>query len=234
MSTLTTSRGWRLWIDGCGVFRLHGAETLTVGGPSEAGPGEARSADLSLLAPLSRLHARLESHGERFRFVPLGTAAVNGQSVTEAIWLDRKAEVSLGDELLGPVRLRVTQPSHLSASARIEFVSEHRPARALDGLVVLRGACLLGPASGHHIVWPKCDPPLVLFSQGDRLAFRGNGDWLVDGETKQGVVLLEPGATLSRGELRVRVEPVPVTGEMVSRIGPGWTGASRSPEVVSS
>ncbi len=231
MSTLNASRGWRLWIDGCGVFRLHAAETLTVGGPSEAGSGEAKAADLSLLAPLSRLHARIEAHGERYRFVPLGTAGVNGVTVTDPVWLERTTEVSLGDELLGPVRLRLTQPSHLSASARIEFVSEHRPQRALDGLVWLRGACLLGPAAGHHVVWPDCDPPLVLFSQGERLAFRNGGDWLVDGATQQGVVLLEPTTMLTRGDLRVRIEPI-AAGEMVMRSG--RAGAQRWSEVVPS
>jgi len=229
MSTVTSPPGWRLWIDAVGVYRLHAADVLMVGGPSESAP-----ADLSLLAPLSRLHARIEAHGERLRFVPLGSSRVNERPVSEPVWLERTAEVSLGDEGLEPVRLRITQPSHLSASARIDFLSEHRPRLALDGLIFLRGTCLLGPAAGHHVRWPDCDPPLVLFLQGDRLAFRNGGEWLVDGEKRTGVVTLEPETTLSRGDLRLRAEPVSATGAMTLRTEAEQAGSRRWPEVVQS
>lgn len=229
MSTVTSPPGWRLWIDAVGVFRLHAADVLTVGGPSESAP-----ADLSLLAPLSRLHARIEAHGERLRFVPLGPSRVNDRLVGEPVWLERTSEVTLGDEGLGPVRLRITQPSHLSASARVEFLSEHRPRLTLDGLIFLRGTCLLGPAAGHHVRWSDCDPPLILFLQGDRLAFRNSGDWMVDNEKRTGVIVLEPETTLSRGDLRVRIEPVLATGAMTLRTEAEQTSSRRWPEVVQS
>src|SRR5262245_14873237 len=66
-----------LWIDRVGAYVLCLGDMLTIGGPATEG----KTADLSLLANLSRRHATLARSGERYVLYAHSPAYVAGRAV---------------------------------------------------------------------------------------------------------------------------------------------------------
>jgi len=153
-----------LWIDGVGCWQLHANDRITVGGPSSPGRSD-RSADLKLLADLSRAHATIARCGEAYVLAAMGPATVSGQRVTEPRVVRDGDVIGLGES----VQLRFRQPSALSLTVRLEFASQHRPAQRIDGVLLLDQTCILGPADDSHVVchdWPR---RVIIFRRGGKL-----------------------------------------------------------------
>ena len=120
-----------LWIDRVGAYLLCLGDELTIGGPA----AEGRAADLSLMANLSRRHATLRRSGERYVLLAHSPTLVAGRPVHELADLSDGHELQLGES----VRLRFRLPSVMSGSARLEFLSDHRPAHAAPAADVSDG-----------------------------------------------------------------------------------------------
>lgn len=155
-----TATRYLLWIDGVGTWLVLWNNQIVVGGPGS----DDRRADVALLADLTRRHATIIREGESYRLLAHAPTRVSGRTVPDQTWLNDRYEIGLGRN----VRLRFHLPSVLSSTAVLRFESDHRPERALDGVILMEDTCLLGPGSGQHICcrdWPES---LVLFRRENR------------------------------------------------------------------
>lgn len=191
----------RLWIDGVGTWLLWLPERLSIGGPRPL-TSSRPPADLPLLADLARIHARLYRHSEYYLLALEGDGSINGRVVERETLLRGGEELRLGRD----VRLRFEVPSPLSASARLTFLSGHRPAERLDGVVLLAETCLLGPSAEHHIVCPGVRTPLVLYRREGGLWCRSAEEWRLEGRSLTGAAPLAPGALVTNESLTFRIE----------------------------
>ncbi|MFN9374538.1 MAG: hypothetical protein ACK6D3_21845 [Planctomycetaceae bacterium] len=193
-------RDYELWIDRVGVYRVTLSTELLIGGPRRGDqPGT-----LSMLARLSRQHARIVRSGEGYllrseRGVVLGQAGVAGEH-----YLADRAEFDLGEGVC--FRLRI--PHRLSPSARLEFVSDHRPVRRADGVVLMSGTCLLGPGSDCHVVCPDWSQTVVLVERAGQLWLKGGAGLWMNGTRQEETVPLENNAVVEGDEFRFRVEVI--------------------------
>ena len=204
---------WLLWIDGVGCWLVCTKDRLTIGGPSTTSSSEG-SADLKLLADLSRVHAAIERSGESYWLSATSGASVDGTSVTDRALLRDQSQIALGTG--GAVQFRFRQPNPLSLSGRVEFVSGHRPARRIDGIILMEQTCLIGPTDDCHIVCPDWEQTVILFRRDCKLwckaarnevAPSGDAQQLfVNGCEVAGDAGIRDGSVVTGPELRFRVE----------------------------
>ncbi|MBX3437435.1 MAG: hypothetical protein KF861_08100 [Planctomycetaceae bacterium] len=202
----------RLWIDGVGCWLLCPAAQLTLGGPVEPGSKQP-TADLCLMANLSRLHATIERSGDSYR---LQTAAgeINGRTVRDETFLKDGDILKLGQH----VQMRFRQPSVLSASATLSpeacswprmFTGSHTPA-TVDGIVLMDEVCLLGPGSDAHVPCPDWDEKVILHRRDGQLWCRTPARALMDGRPMPDAAPLGDGAVVSGDVWRFRAERIDV------------------------
>ncbi len=197
--------GHTLWIDGVGCFWLLGNDRVTIGGPEQLvqkvdEPNQV--ADIALLSDLNRLHATIVRTGEGYLLEAKGEAHVGGRKVVDRIALSHNMTIELGRS----VRLRFQQPSALSLSARLDFISDHRPKQAADGIILLADTCLLGPSEDQHIVCSDWPGQVLLVRQKQDLLCRSRMDFTVNGHRVQGSRKLTSGDIVMTDELRFRIE----------------------------
>ena len=109
-------------------------------------------------------------------------------------------------ELGRSVRLRFRQPSALSLSARLDFVSDHRPTQSVDAVVLLADTCLLGPTDDNHVVCPDWSGQVLLVRQGEELWCRSRQALTVNGHRLGSGRRLQSGDIVSGDDLRFRIE----------------------------
>lgn len=194
-----------IWIDGVGCFWLSQRERLTIGGPGNpsAKPDDARdSADLPILSDLKRQHATIVRTGEGYLLEAHGLVRVAGREVLDRTALADGALIELGRS----VRLRFRLPSALSLSARLDFLSDHRPSQAVDGVVLLADTCLLGPGDDNHVVCSDWPGQVLLVRQGHELWCRSRQALTVNGHRLGSGRHLQSGDVVAGDELRFRIE----------------------------
>jgi len=191
---------WLLWIDGVGAFALFLDDRVRFGGPGSTG----KSADVCLLAHLSREHATIRRSGEGYLMEAQGAAAVAGRDVVGSVPLFDGCEIALGRS----VRLRFRQPNVLSATARIEFLSDHRPRRSIDGVILMHETCILGPAADAHVPCPDWPDSVLLFRRQGQLWCRSRLRLLVGEQFVGDGRPLRSGQTVVGAGLRFRLEAV--------------------------
>lgn len=200
-SPASPPREARLWIDGVGTWLLWLPERLSIGGPP-ALTSSCPPADLPLLADLARIHATIHRHPDYYLLALERDGMVNGRPVGREVLLRGGEEITLGRD----VRLRFEVPSPLSASARVTFLSGHRPVERIDGLVLLAETCLLGAAPDHHIVCPEVATPVVLYRKGGGLWCRSSEEWRLEGRSLTGAAPLGPGVLVASESMTFRIE----------------------------
>lgn len=187
-----------LWIDGVGAWQLCVGGSFVVGAPSF----EQRSADIALLANVSRYHATLSWSGEAWRLDAHHRTSVSGREVTGSTILRSGDEIRLAER----VRLGFRIPSVLSTSAVIDFESDHRPSHSVDGIILLADHCLLGPRKDHHICCSDWPDLVVLYFHNDQLRCRSKMSLIVDGAGIADSAVLTHGSVVATDALRFRVE----------------------------
>jgi hypothetical protein len=193
-----TSERFYLWVDGVGAFQLFTGSRVTVGGPTRSRD----PADLVLLANLSRKHATFVRSGEGYVLEAHGACKVADRAVEECTHLNTNYQL----ELAAGVRLRFRLPSVLSATAVIDFVSDHRPDRSIDGVILMDQTCLLGPARDNHVVCPDWNETVLLYRKPDGFWCKSQSQIAIDGEWTEGGGLVKPGSCVSGNEFRFRLE----------------------------
>lgn len=201
--TVTSSacNKYLLWIDGVGCWQLCTGSSFIIGAPSF----EQRSADIALLANVSRQHATLWNSGEDWSLEAHHPTSVSGRMVGDSATLRSGDQICLAER----VRLGFRIPSVLSTSAVIDFESDHRPSHSLDGIILLADHCLLGPSRDHHVFcghWPDL---VVLFEQDGHLRCRCNSSLSVNGQLVRDSAVLKHGAVVTGDEFTFRVEQMP-------------------------
>jgi hypothetical protein len=187
----------RLWIDGVGCWQVVTADELSIGGPSGSG-----GSHLSLLANLSRVHAMIRFRDEAWQLEPAGETTLNGKVVSDVAYLQDGDTIGLGSE----VRLLFRVPSALGQTATLEFLSTHRPAHRIEGVLLLREHCQLGPGDGVHIHSPRWDRQIVVFRKQDRLCVRADAELLLNDQPLKASSPLTHGDVLAGPNWRMRIE----------------------------
>jgi hypothetical protein len=189
-----------LWIDGAGAHGVCLAEAVSIGGPA----GDADAADIALLANLSRRHAVFRRTGERYVLEPLGPTKLHGRLLECPAPLTDGTVVTLGES----VQVRFRLPSPLSASAVLEFASDHRPVQRIDSVVLMDENCLLGPGRSHHVDCRSWSGPVVVFRRDGGFRCRARTELWIDGAPSGTEAAFAPGAVVTCGEGAWRLERV--------------------------
>lgn len=185
------------WIDGVGGY--------LVCTPSEVTLGQAnfeQNADIAIRGDLSRKHAKFLRQGESYILVPQAETFVENTRVREATLLSDHDEIQFG----ASVKLRFRRPHPLSATARLEFVSHHRPDPHVDAILLMAESCVLGPRSQNHVVCREWTRDLILYKQNDQLCCRTQGDFQVDGTPQQGRAKLHLNSLVTSADFSLRLE----------------------------
>ena len=190
---------YMLWIDGVGAYLVCLGSRMTIGGPSADD-----SCDLSLLANLSRCHATIVRSGEGYLLEAHGPAKIGGRPVYESALLHNGYDVELGSG----VCLRFGLPTVLSATATLNFASNHRPARSIDGVILMKDNCLLGPGHESHVRCRRWQDTAVLFRRDGKFWVKSRMELFVNGRHVQGEAAVEPGDVIAGPEFRFRIEPI--------------------------
>jgi hypothetical protein len=175
-----------LWVDGVGAYQVFLGNHVTIGGPTR----DKEPADLVLLANLSRRHATFTRSGDGYVLEAHGPCKVSDRTVEERTRLNNNYRLELGSG----VRLRFRIPSVLSATAVIDFVSDHRPSRSIDGVVLMEDTCLMGPTSDNHIVCPDWTETVLLYRKPDGFWCKSRSQVSIDGRMTEGGGLVKPGS----------------------------------------
>ncbi len=198
LSTLAGTSKFLLWIDRVGVFLVCMTDQVTIGGPGIEGD----LPDIGLMAPLSRKHATLIRSGESYVVQPHAAVHLGHKPLHD------RAEIYDGNELrLGAgVRLRFRLPTVMSGSARLEFLSDHRPRQVVDGIVLMDDTCLLGPQDDHHIACPSFTAPVLLYRKQGEIWCKSRNELFVNGQFQPGGAAIPPGAIVEGSDMRFRLE----------------------------
>jgi hypothetical protein len=196
----SNSRKYLLWVDGVGSYLVCLGREVTVGGPAFDEPG----ADVALLAMLSRRHATIVRDGEGYLVRAHAPLQVAGKVIHDKTNLADGYELQFGED----VRMRFRMPTALSTSARLEFLSDHRPTTRIDGVVLMDETCLLGPGDENHIVCRNWPGSVLLCRSDDALSCRSRLEIFVGTQRAGGGRPLADGDVVTGPDLRFRVEAV--------------------------
>lgn len=213
----STSSGSRytLWIDGVGAWQVLTSPVVTIGRAqapvspllaktSVAKKDTSNEADVAVMSSISRKHAQLERVNESWVLTAHAATDVEGRPVDGQVVLPDDCEITAG----GSVRVGFCVTTPLSASARLSFLSEHRPAGAVDGVVLMAQTCLLGPGPENHVRCPQWPASLVLVRGRRGLAVKSRKDIFVDGSLATGLTPLSSGQVISGTDFRFRLEEI--------------------------
>lgn len=195
---VTECERYMLWIDGVGAWQLCIGQNFLIGGPTL----EHQSADICLLANISRKHAALQRIQEDWFIHPYQQTVVSGRTVADRSLLKSGDEIRLGER----VRLGFRIPSVLSGSAVVDFESSHRPAQSVNGIILMTDTCLLGPRRDYHICCPEWPDLVVLFRQDGQLRCRSKMSLKVNEDRVRESAALNNGAIVTGDDFRFRIE----------------------------
>lgn len=220
------SNRFMLWIDGVGGFLVCEGASLVIGQPDPAGqrsrghlcsrsqasapqqPSEGeterRGADVPILADISRRHVRIRRIGEDYLLDPLRQVRVNKRAVSVSTLLTDGAEL----ELNPGVRLRFRRPHPLCATARLEFLSQHRTHPPADAVLLAAGTCILGPQPTSHVVCRDWKQPVLLFRREGGWRVRYAGRFQVDGVWCEGEAEIGPRSQIAGEDFSLYLEPL--------------------------
>jgi hypothetical protein len=187
-----------LWIDGVGGYLICLGNRITLG---QATPDAA--VDVPLFADVSRLHATLTRDSEGYLLEGLRPVQVNGTPVLRTL-LRSGDRVTMGS----CCQFQFRQPVPVSASARLDIVSGHRLRLAVDAVLLMADALVLGPDASAHVVVPDLKQPIVLYRNKGGLGVRHAGALTVNGRSVHERANLDPVATITGEDFSLALEPV--------------------------
>lgn len=188
------------WIDAVGGYMVCLGDEVVLGQPASSGV----SADIPILADLSRRHAVLRRDGESYIITPIHSVSVDGAKLTGPAVLRDRALLELGDT----VRLRFRKPHALSATAVLTLESQHKTEPAVDAVVLMADSCILGPQGHSHIQCRRWPSDLVLMRRDRQLLLRTDMPMKIDGEPSGPQSLLAGNSRLESDEIALSFEEI--------------------------
>ncbi|OWK37942.1 FHA domain-containing protein [Fimbriiglobus ruber] len=187
-----------LWIDGAGQFLVCMNPRVTFGQAGAGGP-----IDIPVHAELARLHAEVFRDGEGYVLESANDAQVNGAATSRAV-------LRTGDRIsLGPsCQLVFHRPVPISPSARLEIASGHRLSVAVDGVLLMAEALILGPGPQVHAALPDAPGNVVLYRSKDGLGVRCPGAFSIDNRPCRDRAPLPLPSVVATDTFTFAVEPV--------------------------
>jgi len=153
-----------LWIDGVGGYAVYDQPEVVFGGRG-SGP---ESIEIASDIPKQAFSVRYV--GEDYLIQPLAASKVevNGKLLLEASVLIHGDEIRIS----GSVALAFAKPSPLSDTAVLRLTSRHRWHESIDGVVLFRRLCVLGPSAGAHVNCKYWNTNLTLYRQENVWRYR--------------------------------------------------------------
>lgn len=176
-SSATQDDSFLLWIDSVGGYLVSLADEITLGQPAAFGGATHGGPDIPILGDLAKRHARIRRDGEGYLIEAIQPVWVDNVAVKRVASLSDGNRIQLGSS----VRLVFRRPHALSATARLEFDSNHRTQPSVDGLLLMADSCVLGPRPHSHVVcrdWPE---EVVLYRHESDLYCRSAAPMEIDG-----------------------------------------------------
>lgn len=192
-----------LWIDGVGGYLLCLSNEIIIGGPADSDS----TAQLALLANLSRRHATIARSGEGYVLTPHAATSVGNREVHDPTPLTGGYELRFGQN----VRLQFRLPTVLSGTAVLDFVSDHRPVYSVDGAIMMEDNCLFGAGPDNHVVCPDASDSFVLFLRDGQLWCKCRTGVVIDGTHNESGGPIVPGHVVTAADVRFRLEEMPHT-----------------------
>jgi hypothetical protein len=190
---------FRLWVDGVGGYLVCLSPRVTLGQATTDGP-----VDVPLFADVSRLHAELTRDAEGYVLESAREVQVNGRPV-KRMTLSNGDRITLGSTCQFVFR----KPVPVSPTAKLELVSGHRLPQAVDGVLLMAEALVMGREGKAHVVLPDEVPAAVsLYRAKDGLGVRFDGAFTVDGRPCKGRSPLPVPSVVSADSFSFAVEPV--------------------------
>jgi len=153
-----------VWVDGVGGYAIYDPPEAIFGGRG------ANKESIEIVSELPKLALSVKYLGDEYIVQRLAakTVEVNGVIIPGPFVL------SDGDEMKvdGSVRLLFTKPSSLSNTAVLKIKSRHRWPESIDGVILLRGLCVLGPSVSAHVNCKQWSQDITLFRQEDLWQYR--------------------------------------------------------------
>lgn len=188
-----------MWIDAVGGFLVCLGDEIALGPPTQDG-----SADVPILADLSRRHAVIRRDGEAYLIEPLRSVKLDGRPLAGTASLVDGGMVELGEG----VELRFRRPHALSGSARLEFVSHHKTEPSADAVLLMAQSCVLGPSWHSHVVCRLWQHEVILYRQGSELYCRAECPFEVNGQRCAGRSPIAPGSQVEGEDFSFSLEAV--------------------------
>jgi hypothetical protein len=155
------------------------------------------------LANLSRRHATFIRSDEGYVLEAHAACKLGDRLVEGRAHLNNNYRIELGSG----VRFRFRIPSVLSATAVIDFVSDHRPNRSIDGVILMDETCLLGPTADNHVVCPDWNQTVLLYRKSDGFWVKSQSPISVDGKLlPESGGPVKPGSYVSGNDFGFRLE----------------------------
>jgi hypothetical protein len=161
-----------LWVDAVGGFLVCDSERILVG---QAVP--ASGVDVAIQGDISRRHLTIHRDGEGYVVAATSRTLVDGREVSGAVALRDGAIIRIGSA----VQMRFRQPHPLSASALLTITSHHRTQPAVDGVILMAGTVVLGPAPSCHLQCRDFSQDVILFHREKQWFCRCEGGLEIDG-----------------------------------------------------
>ncbi len=204
-----------LWVDAVGGYLVCLGDEIVIG---QAHPGNL--VDVPIQADIRRRHVSIRREGEGYVIDPLAARNVlaGAASARQArVRMDGKdlksaALLSDGDEFeLGEgVRLRFRKPHALSASARLEILSNHRTHPYADAVLLMAESAVLGPKWQNHVICRDWTSDVVLYRQEENLFCRAMQSLEIDGKLQEGRGRLSVRSRVVGSDFSLSLEPVEI------------------------
>jgi hypothetical protein len=153
-----------LWIDGVGGYGVYDQSEVVFGGRGSAPEA------IEIASDIPKQAFSIRYIGDDYLIQPFhqSKVEVNGKLIVEACVLTNGDEIRIG----GSVQLAFAKPSPLSDTAVLRLTSRHRWSESIDGVVLFRRICMLGPSSAAHVNCKYWTANLTLYRQENAWRYR--------------------------------------------------------------
>lgn len=204
-----------LWVDAVGGYLVCLGDEIVIG---QAHPGN--HVDVPIQADIRRRHVSIRRQGEGYVLDPIaareslagaaaarqGRVRIDGKEIKAPVLLNDGDEFELGEG----VRVRFRKPHALSASARLEILSNHRTHPFADAVLLMAESAVLGPKWQNHVICRDWTTDVVLYRQEENLFCRAMQSLEIDGRLQEGRGRLNIRSRVVGPDFSLSLEPVEV------------------------